>query len=135
MLRLGKFRLFLGVIAGAITYLLVFDLLAYSLAALWPDFWAHGYIYKTQRLFTFTLPMAGYLGLCWALAAVGAGWVVMKIARRREAVWVLAGLLLMAIARTHIVLEWPRFPWWYNLWLVFQAVPAVLLGGWLARSS
>jgi hypothetical protein len=26
-------------------------------------------------------------------------------------------------------LEWPTFPWWYNLGVVLPAAPAVLLGG------
>jgi hypothetical protein len=70
----------------------------------------------------------------WALAGIVAGWVVAKIAKRREAVWVLAGLLGVYLAVLHLVLNWPRFPWWYNLGVVIPAIPAVLLGARLANS-
>jgi hypothetical protein len=31
------------------------------------------------------------------------------------------------LAGLHLVLYWPRFPWWYNLGVVIPAVRAVLL--------
>jgi hypothetical protein len=46
----------------------------------------------------------------------------------------LAGLLGIYLAALHLILYWPRFPWWYNLGVVILAVPAVLLGGKLAKS-
>ena len=70
----------------------------------------------------------------WVLAEIGAGWVTGKIAKRRAAVWVLAGLLGIYLAVLHLVVYWTRFPWWYNLGVFIPAVPAVLLGGKLAKS-
>ena len=70
--------------------------------------------------------------MLWVLAEVAAGWVTMKIALRREAVWVIAGLLLAYLACVHLLLNWPRFPWWYNLGVVLPVVFAVLLGARLA---
>jgi hypothetical protein len=85
-------------------------------------------------VFTFTAPMACCNLVLWALAEIGSGWVPGKIAKRREAVWVLAGLLGIYLSVVHLVLDWPRFPWWYNLGVVIPAVPAVLLGAKLANS-
>ena len=65
---------------------------------------------------------------------IGAGWVAAKISMRRGAVWALAGLLGVYLAAVHLVLYWPRFPWWYNLGVVIPAVPAVLLGAKLANA-
>jgi hypothetical protein len=66
---------------------------------------------------------------------LGAGWVAGKIAKRREAVWILAGLVGIYLAVLHLVPYWPRFPRWYNLEVVISAIPAVLLGGKLAKSQ
>jgi putative Ca2+/H+ antiporter (TMEM165/GDT1 family) len=77
--------------------------------------------------------MACFNLLFWVLAEIGAGWVAMKIAKRSGAVWVLAGVLGIYLAAMHLVLYWPRFPWWYNLGVVIPAIPAVLLGSKLAR--
>lgn len=65
----------------------------------------------------------------------GAGWVAARISKRRGAVWVLAGLVGIYLAAVHLVLYWPRFPWWYNFGVVIPAVPAVLLGAVLANRS
>jgi hypothetical protein len=35
----------------------------------------------------------------------------------------------------HLILYWPRFPWWYNLGVVIPVVPAVLFGAKLAKAS
>jgi hypothetical protein len=124
----------LGILAGAIVWMAGFYALAMLLAVLWPDYALHGRAFMREGVFSFTLPMACFNFFFWALAEIGAGWVSMKIAKRREAVWVLAGLLGIYLAALHIVLYWPRFPWWYNLAVVIPAVPAVLLGGKLAGS-
>ncbi len=85
-----------------------------------------------QRLFTFTPPMAACTLLPWVVAAFAAGFVAMKIARVRRAGQILAALIVAYAAAVHLILEWPRFPWWYNLTVVLQMGPAILLG---ARSA
>jgi len=45
-----------------------------------------------------------------------------------------AVLLGIYLAALHLVLYWPRFPWWYNLGVVIPVIPAVLLGGRLANA-
>ena len=47
--------------------------------------------------------------------------------------WALAAVLAGYLGVMHLFLEWSTFPWWYNLGVVIPAVPAVLLGGALAR--
>jgi hypothetical protein len=80
--------------------------------------------------------MACFNLLFWALGDFSAGWMAMKIAKRREAVWVLAAGLLIYLAALHLVLYWPRFPWWYNLGVVIPVGPAVLLGAkWAGRRT
>ena len=124
----------LGVVVGAVVWMVGFLALAMVLAQLWPDYAIHGRQWTRQGVFTFTPPMACCNLVFWVLAESGAGWVAGKIATRREAVWVLAGLVGIYLAVLHLILYWPRFPWWYNLGVVIPAVPAVILGGKLANS-
>jgi hypothetical protein len=124
----------LGVVVGAVVWMLGFFVLALVLAQLWPDYAIHGRQWTSQRVFTFTPLMACCNLVFWVLAELGAGWGAGKIAKRREAVWVLAGLVGIYLAGLHLVLLWSQFPWWYNLGVVIPAVPAVLFGGKLANS-
>jgi len=125
----------LGVVVGLVLWMVGFYVLAIGLAQLWPDYAIHGRQWFREGVFTFTPPMAcGNLAL-WVLAEIEAGWVAAKVSKRRGAVWVLAGLLGIYLAAVHLVLYWPRFPWWYNLGVVIPAVPAVLFGAVLANRS
>jgi hypothetical protein len=124
----------LGVVVGAVVWMVGFFVLALVLAQLWPDYAIQARQWTRQGVFTFTPLMACCNLVFWVLAEIGAGWAAGKIAKRREAVWVLAGLAGIYLAGLHLVLYWPRFPWWYNLGVVVPAVPAVFLGGKLANS-
>jgi hypothetical protein len=123
-----------GVVVGAVVWMLGFFALALVLAQLWPDYAIHGRQWTSQRVYTFTPLMACCNLVFWVLAEIGAGWGAGKIAKRREAVWVLAGLVGIYLAGLHLVLLWSHFPWWYNLGVVIPAVPAVFFGGKLANS-
>ena len=125
----------LGVMAGAVLWMVGFFVLALLLAQLWPDYAIHGREWTKQNVFTFTSLMACCNLVFWVLAEIGAGWVSAKIAQRRAAVWVLAILVGIYFVALHFVLYWSRFPWWYNLGVVIPAVPAVFLGSKLANSS
>jgi len=124
----------LGVVVGAVVWMLGFFALALILAQLWPDYAIHGRQWTSQRVFTFTPLMACCNLGFWMLAEIGGGWGAAKIAKRRAAVWVLAGLVGIYLAALHLVLLWSSIPWWYNLGVVIPAVPAVLFGGKLANS-
>jgi hypothetical protein len=126
-------RSVLGVVAGGAVWMVAFFGLATLLAQLWPDYAVHGRQWMRAGLFTFTPAMACCNLALWALAETGAGWVTAKIARRAAAVWVLAGLVGIYLAAVHLLLDWARFPPWYNLGVVIPAVPAVLLGARLAK--
>jgi hypothetical protein len=128
-------RSVLGVVIGAVVWTVGFYVLAEALALLWPGYAIHGRQWMREGVFTFTAAMAGCNLGAWVLAEIGAGWVAAKIAPQRAAVWVLAGLAGIYLAALHLVLYWPRFPWWYNLGVVIPAVPAVLLGARLAKAE
>jgi hypothetical protein len=125
----------LGVVAGVIFWAVGFFVLALLLAQLWPDYAVHGRQWTRENVFTFTPLMACCNLIFWLLAEFGAGWVSGKIAKRREAVWVVAALLGIYLATLHLILSWSRFPWWYNLGVAIPVVAAVLLGGRLANAK
>lgn len=128
-------RSVLGVVVGLVLWMVAFYALATGLAQLWPEYAVHGRQWLRERVFTFTLPMVCSNLALWILAEIGAGWVAANISKHRAAVWVLAGLLAINLAGMHLILYWPRLPWWYNLGVVLPAVPAVLLGAVLANCS
>jgi hypothetical protein len=126
-------RSVLSVVVGAVFWTVAFYVLAIGLGLLWPDYALHGRQWMREKVFTFTPLMASCNLAFWVLAEIGSGWVAAKISKRRAEVWVLAGLVGIYLATLHIVLYWVRFPWWYNLGVVITAVPAVLLGAYLAE--
>ncbi|HUO20136.1 MAG TPA: hypothetical protein VMU44_10220 [Steroidobacteraceae bacterium] len=127
-------RSILGVVIGAAVWMAGFFVLTILLAQLWPDYAIHGRQWIEERAFTFTPAMACANLALWVVAELGAGSVTARIARRAPAVWVLAGLVGCYLGAVHLLLEWSRFPWWYDLGVVIPAVPAVLLGGRLAKA-
>jgi hypothetical protein len=126
-------RSVLGVVVGAVVWTVGFWILAILLAQLWPDYAVHGRQWMREGVFTFTPLMAFCNLVLWLLAEIAAGWAVGRIAKRQAAVWVLAALLGIYLAMVHLVLYWPRFPWWYNLGVVIPVIPAVLLGARIAN--
>ena len=56
----------------------------------------------------------------------------MLIARRREALFVLAAIVGGYLAYEHLYAEWTNIPTWYNLAVAITGIPAVLLGAKLA---
>ena len=127
-------RSIVGIVVGVLVWMFGFYALAIGLSLLWPDYALHGRQFVREGVFTFTAPMAWCNVLLWILVGIAGGWVGEKIARRRTAVWVLAGLLGLYLVVLHLVLYWARFPWWYNLAVVISCVPAVVGGGRLAAN-
>jgi hypothetical protein len=126
-------RSVVGIVLGVLLWMFGFYALAIGLSMVWPDYAVHGRQFVREGVFTFTALMACCNVLLWIVAGIAAGWVGAKIAKRRAAVWVLAGLLGIYLAVLHLVLYWARFPWWYNLAVVLTCVPAVLWGARLAN--
>lgn len=128
-------RSILGVIAGALTWMFGFFLMAILLAQVWPAYQVPARAWMERNVFEFPPPQALCNVVFWILAAIAGGWVAMKIARRSSAVGVLAALIGVYLIAMHLFLNWDMFPWWYNLGVVIPAVPAVLWGGRLAGGT
>jgi hypothetical protein len=125
-------RVALGIVIGAIAWMVAFFTIARLLFLVWPDYALHAEAWMTAEIYEFTAPQSGFNALFWVLAEIFAGWLTVLVARRREASWVLAALIGGYLAFMHLYFVWDNFPWWYNLAVALPAAPAVLFGGKLA---
>ena len=127
-------RSVLGVIVGAAVWMYGFLCITIGVALFWPDYAAHGRVWFQQHVYEFTNAMSVVNGSAWIVAEAGAGALAVLIAARREAGWVLAAIIGIYLAYLHLYVEWSNLPKVYNVAVAIPAVPAVLLGAWLARS-
>jgi hypothetical protein len=125
-------RAVLGFAVAAVAWMAAFFALTFLIASMWPAYAVHGRTWFTSGVFTFEPSMAALNVACWALAEVLAGWLAVAIGRRSEVAWALAAALGLYLGVMHLYVEWPSFPWWYNVGVAGLAVPAVLLGGKMA---
>jgi hypothetical protein len=121
-----------AVVVGLVLWMLGFFALAILLGQVWPEYRVHARTWLAETRFTFTDGMAVCNLAMWAIAACGAGWAAVTIARRSGALWTLAAIVTGYLALLHLGLNWSQFPWWYNLGVVLPALPATILGGRLA---
>ncbi|HEY5566138.1 MAG TPA: hypothetical protein VIM81_02695 [Gammaproteobacteria bacterium] len=122
----------LGIVVGAIAWMVAFFAVARLLFLMSPAYAAHAQTWMSAQVYEFTAPESGFHVLLWILAEIFAGWLTVVIAKRREASWILAALIGLYMAFMHLYYVWDSFPWWYNLAVVIPVVPAVLFGGKLA---
>ena len=113
--------------------MVIFLVLAQLLAMAWPDYASHARQWTSAGVYGFTAVMSGLNILFWILSEMAAGFLAIVLARRREAAWVLAALLMAYMCFMHLYAIWDRLPWWYNLLVALPSGPAVLLGSRLAR--
>ena len=126
-------RAVLGVLCGGVLWMVVFSVLARGLVLAWPAYAAHAHAWMTAEVYDFTPLMSVLNATFWIASEMAAGWLTVVIARRREAVWILAALVMGYLCFMHLYYVWDRLPWWYNLLVAIPSGPAVLLGGQLAR--
>lgn len=126
----------LGIVAGAVGWVTGFYVLAAGSGLLWSGYAARGRTFLEEGIYTLTPLMSACGILFWIMADCAAGWICMKIARRMSAAWVLAILITAVMVLNHLILDWDRFPWWYNLGVALPVLPAVLFGAgyWKPRS-
>jgi hypothetical protein len=122
----------IGVLVGAVVWWLGFFGLARVLVSFWPAYAATVHEFMTTGASGFTSMMYGWMALLWAVAEVAAGWIAAVTAKRREAAWALAAILMAFLCFMHLYLEWDRFPGWYNFVVALPSGGAVLAGGRLA---
>jgi hypothetical protein len=130
-------RLFLALILGTIACQAVFGGLALATTFLWPDYATHAHHWLDQRIFTFTPIMACLNLVFWVSAFFATGWMTARIGRDGRAMWLLVGLMEIYATYIHLLRDWSKFPWWYNLFIVFSVGPVTVWSGlfWRKRGG
>lgn len=133
-------RIVLGVVAGFLTWLVVWVVGEMALSAIWPQWYgAH------QRAFTAAIkgggaftPDTGILVIHIVLAsaiALLAGFTASRIAREGKRAPLIAGALLLALAVLKAAMSWPLVPVWYHVAFTAVLVPMAILGGRLRTAG
>jgi hypothetical protein len=118
----GMRRQLIAFVAGLITWILVSSLLNRLLRIALPGYAA------AELTMAFTLPMAWARLTMGAVASLGAGYVVARLASNHRRLPLLLGSVLLAIfVPVHYNL-WDRFPVWYHLVFLLTILPLVVAG-------
>jgi hypothetical protein len=122
-------RPILAFVAALVTWVLVASLLNRGLRVVLPGYAA------AEHSMHFTLIMMLARLLIGAMASLGAGWVIGRLAPGSpRAAWLLGTSWLLTFIPVHIAL-WQAFPLWYHLTFLLTLVPLVILGSRLGRAG
>lgn len=120
-------RAILGVLGGAVAFVVVVSLLNRGLRL-----WLPGYA-ASEPFMDFTLPMMAARLAMGAASAVAAGVVLRLIApSSRVAPFALAAIALALLIPVHVHL-WAKFPIWYHATFLLTLGPLILLGAGKTR--
>lgn len=126
-MELSMQRAVLGVLGGAVAFIVVISLLNRGLRL-----WLPGYA-AVETSMDFTLPMMAARLAIGALAAVLAGAALRLVApSSRYAALILGAIALLAFVPVHIHL-WTKFPVWYHATFLLTLAPLILIGAGKAR--
>ena len=129
-------RIVLGVIAGFISWLIVWVGSEKILSAIWPAFGTHqrafeaairngpdasGFTADTTMLLTHIV-----LGL---IVSVMSGSVAALIARENTRAPLVLGCVLLALGLLKAVMSWPYVPIWYHVIFTALLIPMTIIGG------
>jgi hypothetical protein len=136
----GMLRIVLGIIAGFVSWGLLWFGGETMLSALWPDGYGvhqaafqaaieHGGEFTAD---TRLLLVHVVLGTVVSLAA---GFVAALIAGESRRAPAGLGFLLLAFGLLKAVMSWPYVPIWYHVIFTALLLPMTIIGGWMRRRS
>lgn len=129
-----KLRSILAVVAGYVAWVVAFFVPIMLVAFFWPSLREAVRISVAQgRYDVFDTSMLVAFQLIWPIANGAAGLVTRLISKRQVEVWCLTALLLAYFAYNHFWVLWDQLPVWYNLLVVVQVVPMILVGSMAAQ--
>jgi hypothetical protein len=123
-------RLWVGVIGGLASWLILGATGLGMLRAVWTDY----ALAEPNKAYTFGMLLSRLtVGL---ISSVTAGAVAAKVARgSTNAAWWLGGLLLVFSAPIHLVRVWADYPAWYHVAWLLPLMPITGSGGALVRAT
>jgi hypothetical protein len=131
-------RIILGVIAGFITWSLVWVGTDLVLGAIFPDSYAK-YIIDLQQAAAANQPfetktsMNIFAILLSIVCSVISGFVAATIAKENTISTLILGVLLLAVGLFVEISYWTYFPLWHHLTFLILLIPVTILGGKLRK--
>jgi len=124
----------LGVVAGFISWWLVFFATTTLFAAIWPALTEAGrFAVEEDDWSHISTPMLLLLLSMYLWVNPIAGWMTVRISENRKLVWVTILPLFAYAAWMHFYTLWGQLPDWYNLIVPVIIPPLVYAGGLLAK--
>ncbi len=129
-------RTVLAAVAGLVTWWIAFyaSLIAFVFA--WPALYeATRPALATGDFSQLTTPMWTLFLSMYLWVNPVAGWVTAVIGKRRNAVWIVAGIMALYAAFMHYYTLWGVYPSWYNLLVPISIPPLMYVGARVAKVS
>lgn len=132
-------RIVLGVVAGFISWMVLFIGIEKVIAALWPAFGVHQNAFeeavKNGGQFTAETPMLITHIVLGSIVSVMAGALTALIAGENSKAPLIAGCLLLAMGIAKAVMSWQYVPIWYHVIFTAILLPLAIVGGELMTNK
>jgi hypothetical protein len=132
-------RIVLGVVAGFISWMILWVGIEKIISAVWPAFGAH------QRAFEEVLKNGGQFTadtsallthiVLGSIVSVIAGAVAALVAGENSRAPLFAGVLLLAMGILKAYMSWQYVPIWYHIIFTVMLLPLAIVGGKLITNS
>ena len=132
-------RIVLGVIAGFISWLIVWVAIEKIISAIWPAFGVHQAEFQAAiengGQFTANTAMLLVHIVLGSIVSVISGFLSALIAGENRRAPLVLGLLLLAMGLLKAVMSWPYVPIWYHVLFTAILLPMAILGGKLKTTA
>jgi len=132
-------RIALGVIAGFISWLIVWFVSEKGLSVIWPAFGVHQKAFeeaiKNGGEFTANSTMLLTHIVLGSLISIMAGALAALIAGKDTYAPLIAGCLLLAMGIAKAAMSWQLVPIWYHVIFTAMLLPMAIVGGKLIANS
>jgi hypothetical protein len=132
-------RIVLGVVAGFISWLIVWIGTEKILSAIWPAFGVHQEAFeeaiKNGGEFTSNSTMLLTHIVTGSIVSVMAGALAALVAGENSRAPLFAGILLLALGILKAVMSWQHVPIWYHIIFTAVLLPMAIVGGKLIANT
>ncbi len=133
-------RIILGVIAGFITWMIVWVGSEKVLSAIWPEWFG-----AQQRAFQAAIENGGQFVpdtsflltqiICAAIVSVMSGFLAVQVAGESQRTPLILGILLLALGSVKAVMSWRYVPIWYHILFTAILILMAIMGGKLKSAT
>ena len=132
-------RIVLGVVAGFISWMILWVGIEKVISALWPAFGAHQKAFEEaiKNGGQFTADTSALLThiVLGSIVSVIAGALAALVAGENSRAPLFVGILLLAMGILKAYMSWPYVPIWYHIIFTLLLLPLAIVGGKLITNS